>query len=53
MMKKLIKEVVLIFFVEKGYDGIVFLEIVKVVGIKILLLYVYFVLKEVLFLEVY
>ncbi|CBY60034.1 similar to transcriptional regulator, TetR family, N-terminal part [Listeria monocytogenes SLCC7179] len=53
MTKKLIKEVALTLFAEKGYDGTALSEIAKAVGIKTPSLYAHFASKEALFLEVY
>lgn len=48
-----LKEVVLRLFGQKGYDGMVLLEIVKEVGVKILVIYVFFESKEDLFMMVF
>ncbi|MBC1386401.1 TetR/AcrR family transcriptional regulator [Listeria innocua] len=53
MTKKLIKEVALTLFAEKGYDGTALSEIAKAVGIKTPSLYAHFPSKEALFMEVY
>ncbi|MBC1374821.1 TetR/AcrR family transcriptional regulator [Listeria sp. FSL L7-0091] len=53
MTKKLIKEIALTLFAEKGYDGTALSEIAKAVGIKTPSLYAHFPSKEALFMEVY